>query len=443
MQKKDTLFIGFMLFALFFGAGNLIYPPFLGYEAGTSFWKAIGGFVITGVGLPILAVAAIALVKGGANALGSRVSPVFGLVFTTVVYLAIGPFFGIPRGANVAYEMAVKPFTETGGFSSSLALFLFTVVFFLLAYWVSLNPSRLVDRIGQLLTPVLLIAIATLAIVSFIKLDAPLQPASEKYQSAPFFTGLIEGYLTMDTIAAFAFAILVVTAVTDKGITNHRILIGHTVKAGLVAGAGLAIVYVSIGWLGAKMASLGSYTNGSEILSAGAGLLFGSFGSLLLGAIVALACFTTVVGLTTASAQYFSKQFPKLSYKHIVTLVSIASFLIANLGLNQIIAFSVPVLVAVYPLAIVLVLLAYLHPWFGGSRYVYSGAMLATGLVSLYDGLKMLGLESGYVTQLFGSLPLASLSLGWVLPAVAGGIAGFLLSFLKKDAASEAVNSRI
>ncbi|WP_066175718.1 branched-chain amino acid transport system II carrier protein [Bacillus marinisedimentorum] len=443
MQKRDTLFIGFMLFALFFGAGNLIYPPFLGYEAGTSFWKAIGGFVITGVGLPIMAVAAIALVRGGANALGSRVSPLFGLVFTAVVYLAIGPFFGIPRGANVAYEMAVKPFTETGGFSSALALFLFTVVFFLLSYWVSLNPTRLVDRIGQLLTPVLLISITALVAVSFVKLDAPLQPASEKYQSAPFFTGLIEGYLTMDTIAAFAFAILVVTAVTEKGVSNHRTLMGHTVRAGLVAGAGLAAVYISIGWLGAKMASLGSFTNGSEILSAGANLLFGSFGGLLLGAIVALACFTTVVGLTTASAQYFSKQFPKLGYKNVVTLVSIVSFLIANLGLNQIIAYSVPVLVAVYPLAIVLVLLAYLHNLFGGTRYVYSGAMLATGIVSVYDGLKMLGLESEYLTQFLGSLPLASLSLAWVMPAAAGGAAGFLLSMLKKDPASETANSRI
>ncbi|WP_106495953.1 branched-chain amino acid transport system II carrier protein [Lentibacillus sp. Marseille-P4043] len=419
-MNKNTVIIGFMLFALFFGAGNLIYPPTLGIDSGTSYWAAIAGFVITGVGLPILAVTAISFVKNDARELADRVHPLFGLIFTSVVYLAIGPFFGIPRAATVAYEMSVEPFTN-----GALALFIFTTIFFLLVYLVSLNPSKMVDRIGQFLTPILLIAIVALSVGGFLLLDHPLESPIDKYASSPFFSGFVEGYLTMDAIAALAFGIIVVNAFKDRGVTTQNELVKSTLKAGMITGIGLIAVYGSIGWIGAKLASTGSYDNGGDILSSAANIMFGSFGALLLGVIVSLACFTTSVGLIVACGQFFAKV-TRLSYKSIILIITIASYLIANQGLNTIISYSVPVLTFIYPIAIVLILLTFMQGLFNGSKAVYRGAILLTAITSLYDGLIAYGFELNAITPLMEKLPFFSVGLGWVVPAIIGGLIGLL-----------------
>ncbi len=420
-MNRDTFIIGFMLFALFFGAGNLIYPPTLGIDSGTSYWAAIAGFVITGVGLPILAVTAISFVKNDARELADRVHPMFGIIFTSVVYLAIGPFFGIPRASTVAYEMSVEPFADT----STLSLFLFTTIFFLLVYIVSRNPSKMVDRIGQYLTPVLLIAIVALCVGGFLLLDSPMTGPTEKYAASPFFTGFVEGYLTMDAIAALAFGIIVVNAFKERGISSQKELVKSTLKAGIVTGIGLITVYGSIGWIGAKMATNGNYTNGGDILSSAANLMFGSFGALLLGVIVALACFTTSVGLVVACGQFFTK-ITRFSYNWIILLVTVASYLTANQGLNTIISVSVPVLVFIYPIAIVLILLTFTQKLFNGAESVYRGAILLTGVVSLYDGLTAFGIQMPAVTSAMEFLPFFELGLGWLVPAIIGGIIGYL-----------------
>ncbi|ASK62014.1 branched-chain amino acid transport system II carrier protein [Virgibacillus phasianinus] len=430
MMKKDTFIIGFMLFALFFGAGNLIYPPTLGIDSGTSYWAAIAGFVITGVGLPILAVTAISFVKNDARELADKVHPLFGLIFTSVVYLAIGPFFGIPRAASVAFEMGIEPFTAN--ISTSLVLFIFTTVFFILVYIVSLNPSKMVDRIGQYLTPILLIAIIALAVGGFVLLDSPMSEPIDKYASAPFFTGFVEGYLTMDAIAALAFGIIVVNAFKDRGITIKRDLVKSTLKAGAITGSGLIIVYGSIGWIGAKMATVGDFSNGGDILSSAAEVMFGSFGALLLGVIVALACFTTSVGLVVACGQFFSK-ITSVSYKWVILLTTIVSYLIANQGLNTIISYSVPVLVFIYPIAIVLIILTFIQGLFHGARAVYQGAILLTAVTSLYDGLVAYGLDLSSVTPLMEKLPFFELGLGWIVPALIGAIIGFAIDKIAQD----------
>ncbi|WP_077623532.1 branched-chain amino acid transport system II carrier protein [Sediminibacillus massiliensis] len=425
-MTKHTFFIGFMLFALFFGAGNLIYPPTLGLEAGTSYWSAIAGFVITGVGLPILAVAAIGLVKNDATELGKRVHPIFGIVFTTIIYLAIGPFFGIPRAANVAYEMGISPIVPPTLIEGDLLLLLFTTVFFGLVLLLSANPSKIVDRVGQWLTPILLIAVAALSIGGFFLLDEPLQLPIEKYQTAPFFKGFVEGYLTMDAIAALAFGIIVVTAFQERGVKDNRTMVMSTIKAGLISGVALTLVYGSLGWIGAKMSTQGNFENGGQILSSATQLIYGDFGLLLLGIIVTLACFTTSIGLTVACGQFFSRTF-QVSYQKVILIITVVSFLAANLGLNQIIAISVPVLVAIYPVAIVLVILSFIDKWFSGSKLVYRGAILLTAVVSIYQGLVEFGLPMAAIQPLMEELPLFSVGLGWLLPAVVGGaIGGFI-----------------
>lgn len=424
-MSKNTVFIGFMLFSLFFGAGNLIYPPTLGIEAGTSFLPAIIGFIITGVGLPILAVMAISFVKEDASELANKVHPVFGLIFSAIVYLAIGPFFGIPRAATVAYEMSVVPFLDM----SSFALFIFTAIFFILTYLISLNPSKIVDWIGQMLTPILFVVILGLITGGFILLKNPLIEPSEKYTSAPFFSGFIEGYLTMDAIAALAFGIIVVNAFKATGISSKQGLVKATMKAGIITAIGLVIVYGSLGWIGARMAREGQFTNGGEILSAAASTMFGNFGAILLGVIVTLACFTTCVGLVVAAGEFFSK-ITKLSYRTVILIVTVASFIISNQGLETIINFSVPVLVFIYPIAIVLIIMPFINHFFSLSKGIYRGAVLLTGLISLYDGLTAFGFEMSRVTSFMEKLPLFDISLGWLLPAVVGGVLGFIIERL-------------
>ncbi|MBH0230495.1 branched-chain amino acid transport system II carrier protein [Halobacillus yeomjeoni] len=428
MRARDTLFIGFTLFALFFGAGNLIYPVSLGMESGHSYFAAIAGFVLTGVGLPIITIAAISLVQNGAIQLAGRVHPMFGLLFTSMVYLVIGPFFAIPRAANVAFETGVVPFVN----GSSLTLFIFTIVFFILVYWVSLNPSKMVDRIGQMLTPALFLAILGLVIGSFFFLDGPVQSAGEKYQAQPFFTGFLEGYLTMDAIASLAFGIIVITSFRDRGVTNPKVLMTRTIKAGLITAVALTSVYVAIGWIGVKMASEGTYDNGSAILSGAAQIMFGQPGTILLGVIVSLACFTTCVGLTVACGQFFSKRIPNMSYNAVIIIVTLISFGISNIGLNQIISYSVPVLVFVYPITIVLVALTFIGRLFNHSTYVYRGAILFTSVIALYDGLVAFGVDVSSIQPLISQLPLFELNLSWVVPAIIGGLIGGGIQLIKQ-----------
>lgn len=422
-MNKNILIIGFLLFSLFFGAGNLIYPPILGMNAGTSYWSAISGFIITGVGIPVLTVIAISFVKSDARELADRVHPLFGLIFTSIAYLTIGPFFGIPRAATVAFEMGVQPFTD----DSSLILLIFTTIFFVFVFWVALNPSKMVDRIGQILTPILIIAIIALGIGSFLMLNHPLNAPVESYVTNPFFTGFAEGYLTMDAIGALAFGIIVINAFKERGISDQKSLIKSTLKAGFIAGFSLIVIYILIGLIGAKMAVHQPFRNGGEILSSAAYLIYGNFGISLLGLIVILACFTTAVGLVSACGQFFAKV-TGLSYRNIILIVTIGGFIISNQGLDLIISYSTPILIFIYPITIVLVLLSFLYPFLKCSTYIYRGAILVTAIISLHDSLISLKIAIPVITPLINMLPFAAIGLGWLVPACIGGIVGKLLT---------------
>ncbi|MEI2400826.1 branched-chain amino acid transport system II carrier protein, partial [Paenibacillus phytohabitans] len=226
-KKLDTLFIGFMLFSMFFGAGNLIFPPFLGAGAGTNFWSAMLGFIVTGVGLPVLVIFAVSLVKGGAQAMGDRVHPVFSTVFMVAVYLCIGPFLAIPRNANVAFEMGITPFLPEST-NTALILLLFSVIFFGVVYFISLNPSKMEQYMGRFIAPTLVVAIVILITVGLFKMDTPFLSPTEGYQSGAFFTGFLEGYNTMDALASLAFGIVILNAIQKRGIQNRSQLTQYT-----------------------------------------------------------------------------------------------------------------------------------------------------------------------------------------------------------------------
>ncbi|MFK3958102.1 branched-chain amino acid transport system II carrier protein [Pseudalkalibacillus hwajinpoensis] len=434
LSNKDILTIGLMLFALFLGAGNMIFPPALGHSAGSNIWVATAGFLITGVGLPLLGVTAIGLTGGNLKDIASKVHPTFGFVFTAILYLAIGPFFGIPRTGTVAFEIGVVPFLNESTNATGMPLFIYTIIFFGITFWLSLNPSRLVDRVGKILTPLLLLVLGSLIVGAFIHPPGPLSAPSAKYEDGVFFKGFIEGYLTMDAIAALVFGIVVIQAVKDKGITDRKTISIAVLKAGILAAIGLTGIYLSLAYIGATSVNLlGSVNNGGEILSSVASYLFGSFGTLLLGAAITFACLTTSVGLVTACGEYFSKTYPKLSYKFVILVVTIFSAFVANLGLTQLITFTLPVLIAIYPVAIVLIFLTFMSYLFSIHHYVYRGAIILTILLSVPNALEGAGINMPGITIL-QKLPLYSDGVGWIVPAIIGGIVGWIMS--KKDRTS-------
>lgn len=428
LSTKQIMAVGLMLFALFFGAGNMIFPPFLGQDAGTHVWTAIIGFLITGVGLPLLAIIAIARV-GDVQTMASRVHPVYGVIFTVVMYLVIGPLFAIPRTGTVSYEIGVIPFLSENAVNSPLPLAIFSVVFFAITAWLAMNPTKLVDTIGKILTPALLIILAVIVIKALITPLGDPQTPTGPYVDGPFFKGFVEGYLTMDTIAALVFGIIVISSIQGLGVSNKKSITKICVKAGLIAAAGLALVYLALAYIGSTAPeALGLQENGGAILSGAANHLFGSFGSVILALAIVFACLTTSIGLVSACATYFNKLMPRFSYKTIVLIFSIFSMIIANIGLTQLIAFSVPVLVIIYPLAIVLIVLSFFHNFFKGYSLVYIVALIPTGIISLIDGLNTAGLNVSALTDALNFLPLFDQGIGWIVPAIVGAVVGYFIA---------------
>ncbi|WYP28092.1 branched-chain amino acid transport system II carrier protein [Alkalihalobacillus sp. FSL W8-0930] len=426
-----TIVIGLMLFALFFGAGNLIFPAMLGQSAGESLWTANAGFLVTGVGLPLLGVLAFGFSgKEDLQALASRIHPTFALIFTTILYLSIGPFFAIPRTGGVSFEVGVKPYLPES--MASVGLIIFTLLFFALTCLISLNPDKIIDIVGKILTPIKLVFIGILVVVAIVNPLGSFQAPVGPYITQPFFKGFQEGYLTMDTLASFVFGIMIIQAIKQKGASTKKQMMAVCLKAAGIAAVILIVLYTSFSFLGASSVErIGYADNGGTVLAQVSAIYFGEYGAILLGLMITVACLTTSVGLITSCSTYFNKLFPSISYKKFAVILSAFSMVVANVGLTQLIAISVPVMTVIYPVAIVLIFLTFLHPLFKGSRLVYQGTILFTLIVSIFDGLEQAGLSISFIHRFFESfLPFYSLGLGWVIPAIVGGIVGYVLSFL-------------
>ncbi|PIC56298.1 branched-chain amino acid transport system II carrier protein [Sporosarcina sp. P12(2017)] len=425
--KFDTFKLGLTMFALFFGAGNMIFPPLLGQLAGTQTWITLVGFLITGVGLPYLGVIAVTMSGSQLSDLARKASPLFAMIFPLVIYLALGPFFGVPRTATVSYEIAVSPFVPES--YSRLALALFSIVFFTVTIWLSFKPNKIVDRFGSILTPILLAIVTLIVVTGIIKPVGEAGAPQGSYAKDYFFKGFIEGYGTMDAMAALVFAIIVINAVKAKGITDRKAITSITMKAGSIAVIGLSFVYAGLAYLGMTSRSVAEgATNGGDILAKLAYALMGNNGLYLLGLAVTLACLTTSVGLTTASATYLSKVVPKISYKAFVFIICSFSTIVANVGLTQLLAVTIPVLVGVYPLAIVLIIFRLLHPLFKGYQEVYKYGLLAAGLIGFFDVLRAFNIDVVPVTHILEFLPLYEQGVGWILPAIVFGAVGFIVA---------------
>ena len=428
LSTRAYLAIGMMLFALFFGAGNLIFPAALGQQAGSNVGWALLGFVLTGVGLPLLGVAAMGYSScKDVEELASRVHPIYGLLYTISLYLSIGPMFATPRTGTVAYEIAIKPFTE--GLSMNMEP-IFLALFFGVSLWLSISPQKLVNRIGNILTPALLLVILLLIIKSFMTPLGGYAVPQPTYGDASkaVLQGFLDGYNTMDALASVVFAILVIDFVRLSGATSRAVVTKTVMEVGAIAVALLGIVYVFIANIGAtSVERFGLFDTGAPVLSVSANYLFGGFGQIILAIIVLLACLSTSIGLITSCGTYFHKLTPKISYKLYVVIFSVAAFGLSMFGLKTIISAAIPVLMLLYPLTIVIILLALLHNVFGGRRCVYAWTMAFTMISALMTGLETAGIAPVALEQLFTQyIPFQAAGMGWVSFAVLGFVVGLI-----------------
>ncbi len=444
MQQKIPFstyaLIGTMLFGMYFGAGNLIFPIQLGQLAGTNFWPALIGFLVTAIGLPFLGILAIGLSGStGLRDLASRVHPIFGVGFAAVLYLTIGPFFAIPRTATVPFVVGFEPYINPG--QAGIWLGLFSFAFFAIVYFFSLHPAKVMDYIGKYLTPAFLFFLSVLIGISIIKPMGNFGEPIGAYANLAFITGFKEGYNTMDALASLAFGIVVINAIKGLGITNTKDIAKATWKSGIFAMTLMMLIYGLITYMGASsVLSIGTFENGGQIFAAVAQHYFGSFGAILLAIIIVLACLKTSIGLITACSEFFHNLLPKVTYRSFVLILCMVSFTIANFGLNNIIQFAIPVLMFLYPLAVILILLTLLSPLFGNKHSVYAASMAMTFFVSFFDGYSTLVANVPSMSvSLFDSvksiymdiLPLYEIGLGWILPAFIGAVIGFIFPKVK------------
>lgn len=437
LKPFDSLALGFMTFALFLGAGNIIFPPSAGMAAGEHLVSASLGFLLTGVGLPLLTIVALARVGGGMTELTSPIGKTAGTCLAVAVYLVIGPLFATPRTAVASFEIGMAPFVG----HSDLGLLLYTLVFFAIVLALTLFPGRLIDTVGKVITPVLMLALIVLGLSGvFFPVDA-IGPATGDYIDQPLVKGFVEGYLTMDALGALVFGVVIAKAVRDRGVVEPKLVTRYSIIAVLIAAFALASVYLAFFYLGAGSHELAKgATNGGQILAAYVAHTFGQPGMLLLAAVIILACLTTAIGLMAACGEYFGKLLNK-PYWLVSTGFVLLSFVIANVGLTELIKFSIPVLMGLYPLAIVLVLLSLMDRFWISARRVMLPVMAVTLIFAIADGLSAAGLDQGvdwllsvlapeslayqllselktYVGGFFKGLPFADMALGWLVPAV-------------------------
>lgn len=435
VPKHTALLIGLMIFGLFFGAGNLIFPVELGRLAGHSAPVTAAGFLVTAVGIPIVAIISSA-VSGCSSVHGmtSRVSSQYATIFTCLLYLTIGPAFAIPRTATVSYEVGVAPFIQGHG----PALPIFTIVFFAMTLVAALKPGKLMDWVGRYLTPLFLALLAILIVATLIHPMPTVanRPPQPPYDHQPFMHGFLDGYNTMDALASLAFAIVIIEAINQRGSTGRHDVTHITIRAGLVATIPLTLVYVSLAWLGrTSTLVVPNAANGGVVLAGVSRHYYGRAGQVLIAAIVLVACLKTAIGLVVACAEIFRRMFPAgPSVRSWVVIFSVASAIIANAGLTTIIAWSTPVLMFLYPLAITAIILGLLDPWLGASRLphrIMTGCVVLAALPDLVRALPIQGSGTRAITHVADMvLPWASDGLGWGLPAIIGLAAGWGASLI-------------
>lgn len=442
LDFHSNLLIGSLLFGLFFGAGNLIFPVQMGQLAGNNTQQATIGFLVTGVGLPVLGVIAAALSQSESlYDIAKPISRNYSVLFTCMLYMTIGPLFAIPRTATVAFEVGLNPFISEE--YTQIGLFVFSLIFFVVTLYFSLRPGRILDWVGKYLTPVFVVLLSILLIATYIKpMGQVTQYAAQgSYIDKPLFTGLLDGYNTMDALASLAFAIVIISNIEKLGVKNPKRKAIEICKSGLVCIVAMSVIYASLAYMGAT--SLGSVSradNGGKIMSMVSEHYFGFIGKLLLAAIVTVACLKTAIGLITSCAQMFNEMFPKsVSYNKYAVIFTLFSLIIANFGLNRIIQLSIPVLMFLYPLAITLIILSLLAPVIKKQRDIYRWTIILVMIAAFFDfcnalpeAIKGTAIMKRIVNFAHMYLPGFDYGFGWIIPALTGFIIGFVIWIVRR-----------
>lgn len=428
LSPKATLMVGATLFSMFFGAGNLILPPLLGVQAGTATLSATIGFFITGVGLPVLGIVAVAL-AGTVRELADRVHPVFSRVFVAAVYLAIGPCLAIPRTSSTAFEM-LAPLLPAG-ISVEVARLVFSVAFFALSFALAMHPGRLTRLLGRVTGPALILLIVGVVVPSLVSLAAG-QVQAAPAPVAPYDTnaavqGFLTGYQTMDLLASLTFGLVIATNIRNLGVTDTGGVMREVCRAGVIAGVLMMAIYGGLAVVGFDLsAALAGATNGAEVITASATMHYGTLGTAVVAAIFLLACLNVCTGLISCCGTYFAEELPRVPYR--VWAIGFAAFscVISNFGLDAILAFSVPLLNALYPVAIVLVIGGMAHRVLDAYPLTWPVTVGLVGVSSVVVSLRDAFAPGVWV--IFDALPFADMGLGWVLLAVVGIVLGVCLS---------------
>lgn len=416
-KNKDIIIIGFALFSMFFGAGNLIFPPFIGMTSGSNWLTSFLGFVLADVGIILLSINAVAKAGSFQNVVG-KAGKKFGISLEVIMMLCLGPILVIPRTAATTFEMSIMPLT------SSVNSVVFSILFFGLTFVLTIRPTKVMDIIGKFLTPILLLALGLLITKGIV---SPIGELSNNDSNALFVSGLTQGYQTMDALGIGGVTALIMTSFISKGYTDKKENISMTLKSALIAGCGLVIVYGGLAYLGATVSTMyDASISQTALLVNITNSLLGKNGIILLGIIVAFACLTTSIGLTSVTAKYFEDVTnKKLKYTHLVAFICIFSSIASNLGVDRIIAIAAPILTIIYPVSILLVLMSTFNKCFTKSS-VFKCSAYATLLISLLNVVDSLGLNINFVHK----LPLDSIGFNWVIPAIIGGLIG---KFMIKD----------
>ena len=436
VSGRELLFIASLLFGMLFGAGNLIFPVSLGQKAGNTVALATLGFCITGVGLPLLAIIAMARTESASMAeLASKGGKNFSIFFSCLLYLCIGPLFAIPRTASVSFQVGLYPFIGEG--HHKIGLFIFTLLFFLAALYFSLRPGNILTYVGKILNPLFLFFLGILLLTAFLHPMGSIQslPAIGEYAKNSFVTGLLEGYNTLDVVGALAFGNILIENVKNRGAKDGKEVSRLSIVSGSITTVMMATLYFALAFTGAGSRALFSIQdNGGDALHSISTHYFPRFGGVLLGLIICLSCLKTAVGLITAISMAFTEMFPKgLKYRNLVFVFTFFSFAISNLGLSRIIQYTVPALYFIYPMSIVLILLCLIGEHFQFEKKIFQIALYVTAPFALLDAYKALPKEllagipfHGNMMKLLSHIPLFSIGMGWLIPAVLA----FLLSFL-------------
>ena len=420
-KTKDVLLTGFAGFAMLFGAGNLIFPPMLGYETSSSWIPTMLAFIITGVGFPFLGILSVSIAGNGIKDFANRVSPTFSKIFAIISILAIGPMLAIPRTGATAYEITFLH----NGMNNTIYKYIYLICYFGIVILFSLRASKVIERVGKILTPILLLLLFLIIVKGIFFSGLSIKP--DIYPHA-FKKGFLEGYQTMDTIASIAYAGIILKAIKNGRDLTQKQEFSFLIKAGLVAILSLALIYGGFALVGAKMHSVLVTNDKIELLVKTTSYLLGNYGNLVLAICVAGACLTTAIGLVATVGEFFSS-ITSFKYEKIVIFTVIISFLLSILGVESIIRISVPILVFIYPVMISLIILNLFGKYIKND-YVYKGVVLFTGIIGLIESLASIGITNTYTNSVLEILPFSDYGLTWLFPGLIGYIL-FSLMFRK------------